>query len=197
METVRASDQGKLWATLSYGGHLLGLPLLFAPLIYRDDPFALYHAKHAFDVLAGLLVSIAVGAVGMFLSIPLFFVTCGLSTVVVFPLLMGWIVAIGGWFFVPVVHGLLLAQSGQWRARAGDCDARLKTLSTEIDEIEKRRDAAKTAPHAAREKLEALITVFLKKDNQDNGKIIDKALVLNGLPTLAQALAMAPARAGC
>jgi chromosome segregation protein len=48
-------------------------------------------------------------------------------------------------------------ESGQWRARAGDCDARLKTLSTEIDEIEKRRDAAKTAPHAAREKLEALM----------------------------------------
>lgn len=119
METVRASDQGKLWATLSYGGHLLGLPLFFAPLIYRDDPFALYHAKHAFDVLAGLVLSIAVGIGGMLLSIPLFFVTCGLSSFVVFPLLMMWIMAISAWFIVPIFHGVLLAQGGEWRAPYG------------------------------------------------------------------------------
>ncbi len=51
-----------------------------------------------------------------------------------------------------------IAEEGsQWRARAADCDARQKTLSAELDEIEKRRDAVKSAPEAARAKLEALM----------------------------------------
>ncbi len=48
-------------------------------------------------------------------------------------------------------------ESGQWRARIADADARLKVLDGELDEIEKRRDAAKSAPEAARAKLEALM----------------------------------------
>jgi chromosome segregation protein len=45
----------------------------------------------------------------------------------------------------------------QWRARADACDLRLGALSKELDEIEKRRDAAKALPKTARDKLEALM----------------------------------------
>lgn len=44
------------------------------------------------------------------------------------------------------------------------------------------------------DKVNLLIERFAQKDNQDNGKIIDRALVLNGLPTLAQAFAAARER---
>ena len=49
------------------------------------------------------------------------------------------------------------AESLQWRARIDTANARLKTLSAELDEIEQRRDAAKAAPVEARGKLEALM----------------------------------------
>ena len=49
------------------------------------------------------------------------------------------------------------ADSAQWRARIGDADKRLSALSAELDEIEKRRDAAKAAPGDARARLEALM----------------------------------------
>jgi chromosome segregation protein len=45
----------------------------------------------------------------------------------------------------------------QWRGRIADADKRLAALSTELDEIERRRDAAKAAPVEARAKLEALM----------------------------------------
>jgi len=47
------------------------------------------------------------------------------------------------------------AETMQWRARVDSAEARLKTLAKELDEIEKRRDAAKAAPETARAKLEA------------------------------------------
>jgi chromosome segregation protein len=49
------------------------------------------------------------------------------------------------------------AETMQWRARIDSADARLKTLSKELDEIEGRRDAAKAAPETARAKLDALM----------------------------------------
>ena len=49
------------------------------------------------------------------------------------------------------------AETMQWRARIDSAGARLKSLSKELDEIEKRRDAAKAAPATARTKLEALM----------------------------------------
>jgi chromosome segregation protein len=49
------------------------------------------------------------------------------------------------------------AETMQWRARIDSADARLKSLSKELDEIEKRRDAAKAAPETARAKLETLM----------------------------------------
>jgi len=49
------------------------------------------------------------------------------------------------------------AETMQWRARIDSAEARLKTLSKELDDIERRRDAAKAAPKTAATKLEALM----------------------------------------
>jgi chromosome segregation protein len=49
------------------------------------------------------------------------------------------------------------AESVQWRKRTADSHARLAALSTELDDIERRRGAAKDAPEAARAKLSALM----------------------------------------
>ncbi len=48
-------------------------------------------------------------------------------------------------------------ESGQWRARIEEFDKRLTALALELDEIERRRDAAKAAPGDARARLEALM----------------------------------------
>ena len=49
------------------------------------------------------------------------------------------------------------AETLQWRTRIDSATARLKLLSRELDEIEKRRDAAKAAPETASQKLNALM----------------------------------------
>ncbi len=49
------------------------------------------------------------------------------------------------------------AETMQWRERIDSAGARLQTLSKELDEIEKRREAAKAAPETARAKLDALM----------------------------------------
>ncbi len=49
------------------------------------------------------------------------------------------------------------AETMQWRARIDSSEARLKTLSNELGDIEKRRDAAKAAPQTAAAKLAALM----------------------------------------
>ncbi|MEZ5994718.1 MAG: chromosome segregation protein SMC [Hyphomonadaceae bacterium] len=49
------------------------------------------------------------------------------------------------------------SESAQWRARIESADARLAALAAELDDIEKRRDAAKAAPETARAKLDALM----------------------------------------
>ncbi len=54
-------------------------------------------------------------------------------------------------------RGAIEADSANWRARIADTDVRLAALSAEIDDIERRRDAAKALPVTARAKLEALM----------------------------------------
>ena len=49
------------------------------------------------------------------------------------------------------------AESAQWRTRIADAKARLEVLSRELDAIETRRDAAKSAPEQARGKLDTLM----------------------------------------
>ncbi|QGZ95781.1 chromosome segregation protein SMC [Terricaulis silvestris] len=54
-------------------------------------------------------------------------------------------------------RGAVEIESKQWKARIGEADTRLGALSKELDQIEKRRDAAKAAPGDARARLEALM----------------------------------------
>jgi len=49
------------------------------------------------------------------------------------------------------------AESKGWSAHIDSADGRLIALARELDEIERRRDAAKAAPQAARSRLEALM----------------------------------------
>jgi chromosome segregation protein len=49
------------------------------------------------------------------------------------------------------------AEIMQWRARSESAQARLKALAGELDDIERRREAAKAAPEVARRKLDALM----------------------------------------
>src|SRR4051794_18319170 len=67
------SDQGKMWAMLSYAGFFFGFPVCVIPLLQRDDPYALRHAKHATAVWLGVFgLTIVLGFVYTMVS----FVTC-------------------------------------------------------------------------------------------------------------------------
>lgn len=47
-------DEGKLFAILSYAINIIGVPFWIAPLLMKNNEFALYHAKQAgFTWLAG------------------------------------------------------------------------------------------------------------------------------------------------
>jgi uncharacterized membrane protein len=41
------TEEGKLFAILSYGLNFVGLPFWIVPVVQRKDEFALYHAKQA------------------------------------------------------------------------------------------------------------------------------------------------------
>lgn len=106
-----ATDQGKLWAALSYGGFFLGFPLGVIPLIQRDDAFALYHAKHATAVW--LAVFVASTVLGVLLTI-VSAVTCGFGALL-FPLVLLPV----PWAMVVGIHGLLLTMNGEWKEPIG------------------------------------------------------------------------------
>ena len=99
------SDQGKMWAAVSYAGFLFGLPLGIIPMIQRDDAFALYHGKISTAVYLVTFVSVFVlSIVVTVLSV----VTCGIGALL-YPLafLPGlWLLAVG-------IHGLILSLNGE------------------------------------------------------------------------------------
>ena len=100
------SDQGKLWAIVSYASFFVGFPLGVVPLLTRDDPYALHHAKHAtavWLVVFGLTTILAV------LYTALSFVTCGMGAIL-FPIVLlpvPWAAVVG-------IHGLVITLNGQW-----------------------------------------------------------------------------------
>jgi hypothetical protein len=100
------SDNGKLWAALSYGGFFFGLPVGIVPLLQRDDPYALKHAKTATAVWLGVFIlSMVLTLIYTVLS----FVTCGFGAIL-FPMLLlplPWGMLVG-------IHGLLLSLNGSW-----------------------------------------------------------------------------------
>jgi uncharacterized membrane protein len=91
------NDQGKFLAILAHASPFLGLPLWILPLVMRDDPFALYHAKQA-------------GVVGIAFYLTFFgiiafsVVTCGIGSFAV-PLIFVW--------YIPAILGLLSALNGK------------------------------------------------------------------------------------
>lgn len=112
LETTTVSDEGRLWAILSYAGFLVGLPLGVIPMIMRNDAYALHHGKIATSVYLGTLVaSMAVFVFGSILS----FVTCGLGSIVFVPAML--LVAV--WPLVTVVHGVVLAANREWSEPMG------------------------------------------------------------------------------
>jgi hypothetical protein len=106
------TNDGRMWAALSYGGVFVGLPLGLVPLVQRNDAFALHHAKQALGVQFATFASYLLGFAA---ALGLFFVTCGMSNFVAIPLLaalMLWPVGQG-------VHGLILALDGDWTPPLG------------------------------------------------------------------------------
>ena len=109
---TEVTQDGRLWAILSYAGFFVGLPIAVVPLAQRKDDFALFHAKHAMGVFVGFLVFYF----GVFaLAFLLFFVTCGLSNFVVIPVLGASLL----WPLVTSIHGLVLASDGRFEAPFG------------------------------------------------------------------------------
>jgi len=100
------SDQGKMWAILSYVGLIFWLPLGAIPLIMRDDSYALYHGKNAIAVwLGGLIASIVLWVVITVVGM----LTCFgflLSPIAFLPQL---------WWLITGVHGLIVTLNAKWQ----------------------------------------------------------------------------------
>ena len=105
------TEQGKMWAMLSYGSFFFGFPLGVLPLLQRDDPYALKHAK---DATAVWLVVFGLTMVLGFLYTVISFVTCGFGA-----LLFPMILLPFPWAMLVAIHGLVIAINGQWDAPLG------------------------------------------------------------------------------
>lgn len=105
------TEQGKLWAALSYGSFFIGFPLGIIPMIQRDDAYALYHAKHATAVW--LAVFVATSVLGILYPI-VSMVTCGFGAIL-FPMLLLPV----PWALVVGIHGLVIAMNGEWQEPVG------------------------------------------------------------------------------
>jgi len=94
-----------MWAMLSYGSFFFGFPLGVIPLLQRDDPYALRHAKHATAVW---LVVFGLSMVLMFAYTVISFVTCGFGALL-FPMVLLPV----PWAMVVAIHGLIISANGQ------------------------------------------------------------------------------------
>lgn len=106
------SDEGRMWAAISYVGLFAYLPLGLIPLIWRNDAYALQHGKYAMAAWVGWLVASIVGGVA---ALAISFVTCGLMGFVTIPLLM----LVGLWPWATAIHGLLLVYNKDWSEPIG------------------------------------------------------------------------------
>ena len=107
------TDEGRLWAILSYAGFLVGLPLGIIPMVMRNDAYALHHGKIATTVyLAALATSMAVFVLGTIVS----FVTCGLGSILMIPALL----LVAAWPLTTAIHGLVITLNREWAEPLGD-----------------------------------------------------------------------------
>ncbi len=101
------SENGKMWAVMSYAGMFMGLPIGLVPLLMREDPFAVQHAKHAVANFIGVTVAASLSGI---LIVPLAMCTFGLGTFLIFPMLMPLI----AWPIVTNLHGIVLVANEEW-----------------------------------------------------------------------------------
>ncbi len=88
-EPPAATDQGKILAVVSYASMFVGLPLFVIPMITRDDPFALHHAKLAGVAYIGFLLT-------FFVVMAISMVTCGFGAILIFLCFFWWVPAVFG-----------------------------------------------------------------------------------------------------
>ncbi|MEQ1572359.1 MAG: hypothetical protein ABMA64_42445, partial [Myxococcota bacterium] len=96
-----------MWAILSYGSFFFGIPLGIVPIVQRDDPYALRHAKTATAVW---LISMGLGVVLFMVYLGISFATCGMGSLFVFPMLVLPV----PWVMTVAIHGLVITMNGQW-----------------------------------------------------------------------------------
>ena len=101
------SDNGKMWAILSYAGMFTGLPIGLVPLVMRDDPYAVEHARHAVGNFVGMTIAVLLV---MVLMMPVTMCTFGFGAFLLFPLLMPLVV----WPIVTNLHGIALVANEEW-----------------------------------------------------------------------------------
>lgn len=100
------SENGRLWAVVSYGSFFVGVPLFLGPLLLRDDAYALRHAKMAGEAWAiawggAIAITVVIGIVQV--------ATCGLLGWVLIPAYAIPMV----WSVVLSAHGALIALNGE------------------------------------------------------------------------------------
>jgi len=101
------TDNGKMWAVLSYAGMFTGLPIGLVPLVLRDDPYAVEHAKHA----VANFIAITVGAsLIVAFMMPLTFCTMGFGALLLIPMLTPLII----WPIVTNLHGIVIVVNEEW-----------------------------------------------------------------------------------
>jgi uncharacterized membrane protein len=97
------TQDGRVWAYLSYVSVFIGFPLFVIPFIQRNDAFALYHAKQA-------AVAYLLWVVLLMAYVVISVVTCGFGGLL-FPMVM--------LPYIPMIHGFVLVSNGEWKEPIG------------------------------------------------------------------------------
>ena len=92
-------ERGKGMAYLAYASIFLGFPVFILPLIQRDNPFSLYHARQAAGIYVLFFIIFAI-------LMAFSFITLGFGSLA-FPIV--FIV------WVPSIHGFMLVSRGEYR----------------------------------------------------------------------------------
>lgn len=66
------TDEGKLFAILSYALNFIGLPFWIVPVIQKNNEFALYHAKQAMFMWLAAFAVYIVAFIAMFALVAIF-----------------------------------------------------------------------------------------------------------------------------
>lgn len=97
------TQEGRVWAYLSYASVFIGFPLFVIPFVQRNDAFALYHAKQA-------AVAYLLWIVLLMVYFTISMITCGFGAIL-FPMVL--------LPYVPMIHGFVLVSNGEWKEPIG------------------------------------------------------------------------------